>query len=36
VQQINRIGFSRLAEDVQLLANAEGLQAHSNAIEVRR
>jgi histidinol dehydrogenase len=36
VQQINRTGFSRLAEDVQLLANAEGLQAHSNAIEVRR
>jgi len=36
VQQINRTGFSRLADDVQLLANAEGLQAHSNAIEVRR
>jgi histidinol dehydrogenase len=36
VQQINRIGFSRLADDVQLLASAEGLQAHSNAIEVRR
>ena len=36
VQQINRTGFSRLADDVQLLARAEGLQAHSNAIEVRR
>jgi len=36
VQQINRAGFARLAGDVQLLANAEGLQAHSNAIEVRR
>jgi histidinol dehydrogenase len=36
VQQINRTGFARLADDVQLLANAEGLQAHSNAIEVRR
>jgi histidinol dehydrogenase len=36
VQQINGAGFSRLADDVQLLANAEGLQAHSNAIEVRR
>ncbi len=36
VQQINRAGFARLADDVQLLANAEGLQAHSNAIEVRR
>jgi len=36
VQQINRTGFTRLADDVQLMANAEGLQAHSNAIEVRR
>jgi histidinol dehydrogenase len=36
VQEINRTGFTRLASDVQLLANAEGLQAHSNAIEVRR
>jgi histidinol dehydrogenase len=36
VQQINRTGFQRLANDVQLLANAEGLQAHSNAIEIRR
>jgi histidinol dehydrogenase len=36
VQHINRSGFARLADDVQLLANAEGLQAHSNAIEVRR
>jgi histidinol dehydrogenase len=36
VQQISRSGFARLADDVQLLANAEGLQAHSNAIEVRR
>jgi histidinol dehydrogenase len=36
VQEINRTGFTRLASDVRLLANAEGLQAHSNAIEVRR
>jgi histidinol dehydrogenase len=36
MQQINRTGFQRLANDVQLLANAEGLQAHSNAIEIRR
>jgi histidinol dehydrogenase len=36
LQQINRTGFARLANDVQLLANAEGLQAHSNAIEIRR
>jgi histidinol dehydrogenase len=36
VQQINRSGFARLADDVQALATAEGLQAHSNAIEVRR
>jgi histidinol dehydrogenase len=36
VQEINRAGFTCLANDVQLLANAEGLQAHANAIEVRR
>jgi histidinol dehydrogenase len=36
VQQINRTGFARLADDVQLLANAEGLKAHADAIEVRR
>jgi histidinol dehydrogenase len=36
VQEINRTGFARLANDVQLLAETEGLQAHSNAIEVRR
>jgi histidinol dehydrogenase len=36
VQQINRTGFSRLADDVKILADAEGLRAHSNAIEVRR
>jgi histidinol dehydrogenase len=36
VQHINRSGFARLADDVQLLANAEGLQAHSRAVEVRR
>lgn len=36
VQRINRTGFQRLADDAQLLARAEGLQAHSNAIEVRR
>ncbi len=36
VQQINRTGFETLADDVQILASAEGLQAHSNAVEVRR
>ncbi|HEY2820840.1 MAG TPA: histidinol dehydrogenase [Candidatus Acidoferrum sp.] len=36
VQEINGTGFARLADDVQSLANAEGLQAHANAIEVRR
>jgi histidinol dehydrogenase len=36
MQQISRTGFTRLADDVQLLANADGLQAHANAIEVRR
>jgi histidinol dehydrogenase len=35
VQSIGRLGFSRLAEDVQALARAEGLLAHSNAVKVR-
>jgi histidinol dehydrogenase len=35
-QSINRKGFSRLADDVQILARAEGLAAHANAVEVRR
>ena len=36
VQSIGRQGFSRLAEDVQTLAHAEGLLAHANAVELRR
>jgi len=36
VQDINETGFARLARDVQILARAEGLLAHANAIEVRR
>jgi len=36
VQFIQRQGFARLANDVQTLARAEGLQAHVNAVEVRR
>jgi histidinol dehydrogenase len=36
VQSISRKGFERLANDVQLLARAEGLLAHANAVEVRR
>ena len=36
VQSIERGGFARLADDVQILARAEGLQAHANAVEVRR
>jgi histidinol dehydrogenase len=35
-QSIGREGFSRLANDVQVLARAEGLAAHANAVEVRR
>lgn len=35
-QSINRQGFARLADDVQLLAEAEGLLAHAQAVEVRR
>jgi histidinol dehydrogenase len=36
VQKIDRKGHQRLANDVALLARAEGLEAHANAIEVRR
>jgi histidinol dehydrogenase len=36
VQSIGRQGFSRLADDVQTLARAEGLRAHAAAVEVRR
>jgi histidinol dehydrogenase len=36
VQHISAKGFARLAQDVQILARAEGLIAHSNAVEVRR
>jgi histidinol dehydrogenase len=36
VQTIDRGGFRRLANDVRTLANAEGLLAHVNAVEVRR
>ncbi|MDQ1410241.1 MAG: histidinol dehydrogenase [Acidobacteriaceae bacterium] len=36
VQHISEQGFARLAQDVQILARAEGLFAHANAIEVRR
>jgi histidinol dehydrogenase len=36
VQTIEPRGFNRLADDVQALAGAEGLQAHATAVEVRR
>jgi len=36
IQEIDRKGYQRLANDVERLARAEGLQAHANAIEVRR
>jgi histidinol dehydrogenase len=36
VQAIGHESYRRLAEDVQILANAEGLLAHANAVEVRR
>jgi histidinol dehydrogenase len=36
VQTIGQSGFRRLAADVQVLARAEGLLAHANAVEVRR
>lgn len=34
-QKLTKTGLSGLAETVQLMANAEGLQAHTNAITVR-
>ena len=36
VQTIDRIGYRQLSKDVQILARAEGLTAHVNAVEVRR
>jgi histidinol dehydrogenase len=36
VQTIDRAGFQRLREDAVILAQAEGLVAHANAVEVRR
>jgi histidinol dehydrogenase len=36
VQRIAQRGFARLADDVQILARAEDLTAHANAVEVRR
>ncbi len=36
VQRISETGFARLAQDVQILARAEGLLAHENAVAVRR
>jgi histidinol dehydrogenase len=36
VQSIDHAGYRRLAGDVQTLARAEGLLAHSNAVEARR
>jgi histidinol dehydrogenase len=35
-QSISQKGFVRLADDVQLLAEAEGLLAHAHAVEVRK
>jgi histidinol dehydrogenase len=36
VQSIGQRGFRGLADDAQILARAEGLAAHANAIEVRK
>jgi histidinol dehydrogenase len=35
VQSVTPAGYRRLARDVQILARAEGLLAHANAVEVR-
>jgi histidinol dehydrogenase len=36
VQKIAAAGFHSLSNDVERLANAEGLLAHARAVEVRR
>jgi histidinol dehydrogenase len=36
VQTISRKGFHRLAGDVRILAKAENLPAHENAVAVRQ
>jgi histidinol dehydrogenase len=36
MQTIDRTGYRRLSNDVQILARAEGLTAHAKAVEVRR
>jgi histidinol dehydrogenase len=36
VQSISRKGFARLVDDVQTLADAEGLEAHARAVAVRQ
>jgi histidinol dehydrogenase len=36
VQKIDARGYKSLARDVQILADAEGLEGHANAVEVRR
>lgn len=35
-QQLTKEGFKNIGETVELMANAEGLQAHANAITIRR
>jgi histidinol dehydrogenase len=35
-QQLTKDGLNNIAETVELMANAEGLQAHTNAITIRR
>jgi histidinol dehydrogenase len=36
VQEISRSGFARLADSAEMLAEAEGLLAHRNAVRIRR
>jgi histidinol dehydrogenase len=36
VQEISRSGFARLADGAEILANAENLEAHRNAVRIRR
>ena len=36
VQEISRIGFASLADGAEMLASAESLEAHRNAVRIRR
>jgi histidinol dehydrogenase len=34
-QEISKIGLQNIGESIELMADAEGLQAHKNAVSIR-